>query len=107
MNFLEETKFAIAACDQCVDKIIFIGSEHTGHQCTWQQFCELANFDYDNAYGGRVVAGDLIIVFEDGTIMYREEYDGAEWWECRKPFEMPKEKHPIKSLKGWRLAPIS
>ena len=97
-NLLEETKEAIENFGQEIDNIIFIGSQESGHECSWEQFEVLANQEYDSSYGGQEVAEDLIIVFEDGTIMSWGEYDGSEWWECLKPFTIPEEFHQIRSL---------
>lgn len=36
--------------------------------------------DYDNGYGGSVIARDLIIVGDDWWLT-RGEYDGREWWD--------------------------
>lgn len=44
------------------------------------------------------VAEDLIIVFSDGTKMWRHEYDGSENWEYSTPFVPPADVKPIKSL---------
>jgi len=45
-----------------------------------------------------LVAGDLIIVFSDGAVMRRGEYDGSEWWNFYPPFQMPKQIFPIENL---------
>ena len=88
------------------DQIIFIGSEKTGHRCTWGEFLVLADREYDHSYGSPKVATDLIIVFDDGHKMWREEYDGLEWWRYSTPFVVPKESRPITSLivdgVGWK-----
>ena len=97
-NLLEETKEAIKDFGQEIDNLIFIGSQESGHECSWELFKVLANQEYDSGFGRQEVAADLIIVFKDGTKMIREEYDGSEWWEYRKPFARPKEFHQIRSL---------
>lgn len=97
-NLLAETKESIKYTGHTSDDIIFIGSEKSGYSCTWDEFCVLADKEYDNGYGSSEVATDLIIVFSDGQKMWRGEYDGAEWWECSSPFVKPKALKPIKSL---------
>lgn len=97
-NLLSETKKAIKGSGHKPGDIIFIGSTDSGHSCTWEEFEKLADFEYDNGYGGQEVAEDLRIVFSDGSSMWRGEYDGSEWWEYGEPFEMPKELRPIKTL---------
>lgn len=100
MNLLKETKDIIEALHQNVDDIIFIGSEYSGRSCTWEEFCTLADFEYDSGYGSQKVATDLVIVFRDTTMMYREEYDGSEHWGIKRPFIMPKDRLPIHTLGG-------
>lgn len=98
MNLLEETIRAIEEFRLKTENIIFIGSEESGHSCTWDEFQVISNKVYDSGYGGQQVAEDLIIVFKDKTRMIRGEYDGSEWWEIIRPFKMPKIKLPIKCM---------
>jgi len=98
MNLLEETIEYITQSGHTPDQIIFIGSEESGHQCTWDEFCVLANREYDNGYGLQKVAEDLVIVFKDKQKMWRGQYDGSEWWEFSKPFKKPRKALPIKTL---------
>ena len=100
MNFLKETINKIESNGQTVENIIFIGSRESGHSCTWGQFVELANFDYNNGFGGQEIPSDLMIAFADGAMMTRGEYDGSEWWDYIEPFKMPKEQKPIKTLQS-------
>lgn len=99
-NLLEETIEIIQENNLDINDIIFIGSEETGHRCTWEEFKILANKEYDSGLGLRDVAADLIIIFKDGSRMYRDEYEGSEWWECIKAFQMPKKFKIIKNLFG-------
>ena len=98
MNLLQETIQAIAASGHTPDDIIFIGSEKSGHQCTWAEFHALADVEYEDGFGAAEVAQDLIIVFRDGHKMWRGEYDGSEWWEHSTPFKMPENALPIRRL---------
>jgi len=98
INLLAETIEDIKSSGRTPEEIIFIGSEISGHQCTWEEFKTLANRNYDNGYGSAEVAMDLIIVFSDGCKLHRGEYDGSEWWEIQKPFKRPEVQHTIKSL---------
>lgn len=97
-NLLKETMDTIASSGHKETDIIFIGSEKTGHQCTWAQFCHLADIEYDSGYGAAQVAQDLVIVFSDGQKLWRGEYDGSEWWEHSTPFVRPATVLPIFSL---------
>ena len=87
MNFLKETIDEIESNGQTVENIIFIGSRESGHSCTWEQFLELANFDYDDGFGGQEIPSDLMIAFADGSMMTRVEYDGSAWWDYIGPFK--------------------
>ena len=100
INFLTETQTTLACAGQTEADILFIGSEESGHECSWPEFQTLANFDYDNGFGSHIVAEDLIIVCKNGCILRRREYDGSEWWEVLKPFVAPKTKLVIHTLKG-------
>jgi hypothetical protein len=99
MNFLKETIEAIEKSEHTIDQIIFIGSRESGHSCTWDEFVKLADFKYDDGFGGQEIARDLIIVFSDSTYMWRGEYDGSEWWDFLPSFVMPKTHKEIKRLK--------
>jgi hypothetical protein len=77
MNLLTETMESIETSGHEPSQIIFIGSEISGHCCTWDQFKELADKDYDAGFGAAKVADDLKIVFSDGSSMSRREYDGS------------------------------
>jgi len=98
VNLLEETIDDIKISGHTPEDIVFIGSEDTGHRCTWAEFQTLANIKYDAGFGAQEVASDLIIVFSDGARMERSEYDGSENWRYSKPFTMPTESHPITHL---------
>ena len=98
MNLLKETVEAIADSGHSEEDISFIGSEKSGHSCTWAEFKAIADREYDSGYGASEVAEDLIIVFGDGMKMWRGEYDGSEWWNYSTPFKMPEKKLEMKHL---------
>lgn len=98
MNLLEETKDDIRISGHTPEQIIFIGSASSGHRCTWSEFCLLANREYNPRYGAKEVASDLIIVFDDGSSMWRHEYDGPECWHYSTPFVKPEVSHFISTL---------
>jgi hypothetical protein len=104
MNLLHETVEAIAENGHQPDQIIFIGSETSGHSCTWSEFEKLADREYD-PFMGQEVAGDLIIVFDDLTKLWRMECDGEGWWEYSKPFKMPEVLKPIQALFSSKSSP--
>jgi len=98
MNLLKETIEDIKQSGHKPDDIVFIGSERSGYSCTWDEFTKLADRDYDSGFGAQKVARDLIIVFSDGTKMWRHEYDGSENWDYSSPFKMPRETKPVTNL---------
>lgn len=86
-NLLQETiDYMQSGRPYLVSDIVFIGSLDGQYSCTWDEFCKLADVEYDDGYGWQEVASDLIIQFKDGTQMYREEYDGSESWGSNIPF---------------------
>lgn len=99
MNLLRETKEAMVDFGLRPENIIFIGSESSGHSCTWKEFRGLANIEYDNGYGKQEIASDLLIVFSGGEVMYRHEYDGSECWQVHRPFVVPQTLKPIRKLR--------
>jgi hypothetical protein len=107
MNLLQETLTAITESGHVADQIAFIGSENSGHCCTWDEFQKLADVEYDHGFGSQEVASDLIVVFSDGTKLWRGEYDGSEWWEFSTPFVNPTERKPIKKMVGGMWASLA
>ncbi len=100
-NLLVETKQKLKDIGKTPKDIIFIGSEQSGHQCSWDRFEVLANAEYDSGFGGREVAPDLIIVFSDGSRLDRGEYDGSEWWVYHPVFKIPEVSFPMTSVFGF------
>jgi hypothetical protein len=98
MNLLAETKDAIKNSGHTPDNIRFIGSRESGHCCTWAEFCNLADVEYNNDFGSQEVASDLIVVFDDGSSMWRREHAGAESWEFSVPFSMHEQLKPLSKL---------
>lgn len=97
-NLLEETKICIANSGHVSEDIVYIGSKHTGHKCTWEQFCTLADRDYQNLGENPAVMDDLIIVFSDGQTMWRAFEDDNEYWEYSEKFWEPATTREITSL---------
>jgi hypothetical protein len=98
-NLLKETQEVMSDNNKTSRDIIFIGSERSGYSCSWEEYIVLANIEYDSGYGGAEIASDLILVFNDGSRLYRGEYDGSEWWDFMAIFKAPEEKHTIKRVK--------
>jgi hypothetical protein len=49
---------------------------------SWDEFAALADFKYDDGYGGNEIVSTLVIVGDDWWLE-RGEYDGSEWWEYK------------------------
>jgi len=99
-NLLQETIDDINLSGHTPNDIVFIGSQDSGHSCTWEEFQVLADKEYDSGFGAQKVANDLIIAFNDGSTMWRDEYDGSEKWEYSLPFKTPDIQLPITRLIG-------
>ena len=99
-NFLAETRKRISEEGLATDDIIFIGSEDTGHQCTWDEFCDLADFKYQDEFSVLVIAEDLVIAFKGGEKLWRRNQGRCEWWEVSRPFLRPEGNLPIRRLRG-------
>ena len=81
-NFLEETVDSIKESGHTPGDIEFIGNRNrTISLGGWDGFAKAIDRKYDDSYGLNEVADDLAIFFRDHSVMFRHEYDGAEWWE--------------------------
>lgn len=81
-NFLEETKDEIEESGHTTDDIEFIGNRNrTISLGGWKGFAKAIDRTYNDDFGNAEVAGDLAIFFKDHSVMFRYEYDGAEWWQ--------------------------
>lgn len=98
-NLLDETKAVISDCGYSIDDVRFVGSRDGELGIPWSQAEKVLDIDYDNGYGSREIAADLVVVFTDGGFLRREEYDGSEWWEYEPPFRVPETQKPFKLVK--------
>ena len=104
MNLLEETLDIMALNNLSAEDVIFIGSLKSGHSCTWEEFQELADQEYDRGYGAQWVASDLTVLFYNGSRLIRNEHDGYEWWDYISPPVAPRSTRRLKhlfSVNGW------
>ena len=102
-NFLEETCRTIIDSNHTTEDIIFIGSEHSGYYCNWEEFESLADFEYNNKEGNPGVAVDLTIIFLDNGALHRHLHKGLRIW-AYYPYHDLKCKRKIKTLQnkiGW------
>lgn len=71
-----------------LNDILWVGTRD--YKINKQKFLDNINFQYDNGYGLRHIATDLIVVGADFYIE-RRDYDGSEWWHFNKIPTEPKE----------------
>lgn len=76
-NFLKETLESLREFGLTEADVISVGNDD--YRITWDCFKHNADFEYDSGFGGQIICCDLKIYGKD-WIMYRGEYDGAEWW---------------------------
>ena len=81
INLLTETTYMIERINKKTEDIEFIGSYDGEYHCTWEEFINLADFEYSSGYGSHEIPLDLVIVFKDKSFLHRDEYDGSEWWD--------------------------
>lgn len=99
VNLLEQTIAAVENAGKTPADIVFIGTLSPAESCSWEDFKLLADFEYDNGYGGAEISTGLIIVFSDGSRLFRGEYDGSEWWNFMPKFKKPRNTAPLKDLR--------
>jgi hypothetical protein len=79
-NLLQETIETLRDCGKSSDDVLWVGNVKAAG--SWEDFANLANFEYDNGYGGNEIDGSLKVVWQDWWLE-RGEYDGSEWWEFK------------------------
>lgn len=77
-NLLKETIKYLHTYGKKESEVISVGNDK--HRVSWECFKKNANFEYDDGYGRQEIYSDLKIYGKD-FIMFRNEYDGSEWWE--------------------------
>lgn len=80
VNLLVETKDIMNSHGKTPSDVRWVG-EKDGW-CTWDEYADQADRDYDDGYGGEEVS--RIIIVGDDWWLERHEYDGSEWWEYKK-----------------------
>lgn len=93
LSFIEETKDKLTHVNSPVayyslfDCIGYIRVSGKG-EIDWDTLSMVSNnIVYESGYG--IQTWDGYIVFEDGTWLGREEYDGSEWWRYNKAPDEP------------------
>ena len=101
INLLEETKENLRARSKTPNDVLWVGTKDGTEAITWEEFAKLADFDYDDGYGGIEIRLDLAVVGKDWWLE-RHEYDGSEWWEYK---EQPKLQENHKELARIKATP--
>ena len=101
MNLKDETLVKFNLYDLSPQDIIFIGSLESGYSCSWDEFLELANIEYDEDYGSAEIMSDLVIIFRDDSKLIRESYDGSEWWAYHAIPVLPINTKPLTTLREY------
>ena len=94
-NFLKETMGMISNIKKTEKDIKFIAFKNVATYDinddsnimvfdTFEEFKKVADFMYDDGYGGNEIHRESVVVFNDHTWLSRGEYDGSEWWEYNK-----------------------
>lgn len=97
-NLLQETVEVLFENNKIPNDVKWVGTREI--KFTWDKFAELSNEEYDNGYGGQLVASNLIIV-GDNWWLERHEYDGSEWWEFKEmPITPERDIVPIRVIGG-------
>lgn len=82
INLLEDTISALKEEGLSLDGVMFISMD--GYRMTVDTFKELAaRTEYNTGFGEQEINSSLCI-WGMNWVMFRCEYDGAEWWEVRK-----------------------
>lgn len=81
INLLQETLNILANHDIAESEVLWVGTPSA--KITWDNFKAIANFEYDNGYGGEEINTNLFVVGYDWWLE-RHEYDGSEWWEFKQ-----------------------
>jgi hypothetical protein len=87
-NLLKETIEKLYSHDKTPQDVLYVVSRDC--KATWEDFVELADFEYDAGYGGAEIDSGLYIV-GDNWWLERHEYDGSEWWEFKTLPKAPAE----------------
>lgn len=99
MNLLQETEEIITANGKELSEVLFVMSKSLGRPAisfSWDEFAALADFEYDDGYGGNEIESTLKVV-GDNWWLERGEYDGSEWWEFKTMPECPPYQKPCKA----------
>ena len=83
MNLLNETVKLLANQELKPADVDWVGSRNGGCVATWAEFAAIADFEYNEGFGGNEIPLSLVVVGADWWLE-RHEYDGSEWWEFKR-----------------------
>lgn len=101
MNLLQETWNELSQAGKLPEEVLWVGLASGGKVLSWGEFLMMADFEYDNGYGGANVDPGLVVVFSDGSWLERGEYDGSEWWEFKQTPVRLEASCKLESLKSY------
>lgn len=96
INFLEETLDILELNNRSKYDVQFVTDGQS--YMSFEDFEELANFEYYDGYGGNEIKLNLKVVGYDFWLE-RHEYDGSEWWEFKQQPKKPGTYNPELKLK--------
>lgn len=98
-NLLEETIRELKINGKSLNDILWCSAHD--YYFRPEDFIALANFEYADGYGMRIIDSSLKLVGKDFWLE-RHEYDGAEWWEFKTMPEKPDQyRKPVKLDVDW------
>lgn len=83
-NLKNETLHALKENNKNSNDVRFVGFSYKNkfYKVSFEEFLKIADFNYDNSYGGIEINPDLVVVGDDFWLE-RHTYDGSEWWEFK------------------------
>lgn len=87
MNLKQETLDILKTHNKTPEDIQFVSIGD--NWCTFEEFLAVADFEYDEGYGGVEIDDTICLVGHDFWLgqdfwFERNSYDGSEWWEFKK-----------------------
>lgn len=83
-NLKNETLRELQKNNKTPDDVRFVGFSYKDilYKVSFEEFLKIADFNYDNSFGGLEINPALMVVGDDFWLE-RHEYDGSEWWEFK------------------------
>ena len=84
INLLQETMHALDIHGKTTDDVLWVGIKKLSWP--WEDFAKIADFEYDNRYGGREI-NEFLVIGGDNWWLVREENGGSEVWVFEESYE--------------------